>query len=145
MKCVSVGTRGRVFSARSESYATRKMVADYLNLLRIRRLHFLRMWPSGKRGDRNSLKHFGQRSEVRGGGFFFFCRIITWRQPSARMLIVMLTKPAVVVMDCRVRGKRRHLACHNGRLDPVLLIPFPDSVGYFYGEIHGVSGLSLTR
>ncbi len=42
---------------------------------------------------------------------------------------------AVVVMDGRGAWEATTIwHGHDGRLDPVLMIPFPDSVGYFYSE-----------
>src|SRR5437879_13636100 len=42
---------------------------------------------------------------------------------------------AVVVMDGRGAWEATTIwHGHNGRLDPVLTIPFPDSVGHFYSE-----------
>src|SRR5713226_10251587 len=42
---------------------------------------------------------------------------------------------AVVVMDGRGAWEATTIwRGRNGRLDPVLMIPFPDSVGYFYSE-----------
>src|SRR5437867_341431 len=42
---------------------------------------------------------------------------------------------AVVVMDGRGAWEATTIwQAHNGRLDPVLMIPFPDSVGHFYSE-----------
>jgi carbamoyltransferase len=42
---------------------------------------------------------------------------------------------AVVVMDGRGAWEATTIwHGHNGKLDPVLMIPFPDSVGYFYSE-----------
>src|SRR5216684_2269635 len=42
---------------------------------------------------------------------------------------------AVVVMDGRGAWEATTIwHGHNGRLEPVLMIPFPDSVGYFYSE-----------
>ena len=43
---------------------------------------------------------------------------------------------AVVVMDGRGAWEATSIwHGHDGRLDPVLTIPFPDSVGYFYSEL----------
>src|SRR5204863_403512 len=42
---------------------------------------------------------------------------------------------AVVVMDGRGAWEATTIwQGHNGRLDPVLMIPFPDSLGHFYSE-----------
>jgi carbamoyltransferase len=125
--CFGWQTPGAGFRHDMKCYATGQMPATYMNGLNST-LHFLSMWHQG-------------------GGAKRFARI--FGATKARMRFVEhhlahalsaysysgFDDAAVIVMDGRGAWEATSIwHGHGGRLEHILTIPFPDSVGYFYSE-----------
>src|SRR5467141_1335898 len=97
----------------------------YLNVLNSARLYASMAHQNG--GFRPFTNHFGQtRAKMRFVDHHLAHAISAYAYSG-------FDEAAVVVMDGRGAWEATTIwHGHNGRLDPVLMIPFPDSVGYFY-------------
>src|SRR5258706_133659 len=125
--CFGWQTAVPVFRHDLKCYATGKMPLTYLNALNST-LHFLSMWHQ-ESGAKKFAQHFGPtKAKVRFVDHHLAHAISAYAYSG-------FDEAAVVVMDGRGAWEATTIwHGHNGRLDPVLLIPFPDSVGYFYSE-----------
>jgi len=108
-------------------YATGKMPLSYLNGLNST-LHFLSMWHQ-ESGAKKFAQQFGPtKAKMRFVDHHLAHAISAFAYSG-------FEDAAVVVMDGRGAWEATTIwHGRNGRLDPVLMIPFPDSVGYFYSE-----------
>ena len=125
--CFGWQTAGPVFRHDLKCYATGKMPLTYLNGLNST-LHFLSM-----RHQESGAKKFAQQF----GPTKAKARFVDHHLAHAISAYAYsgFEETAVVVMDGRGAWEATTIwRGHNGRLDPVLMIPFPDSVGYFYSE-----------
>src|SRR5690242_3687587 len=125
--CFGWQTAGPVFRHDLKCYATRKMPLTYLSGLNST-LHFLSMWHQ-ESGAKKFAQQFGPtKARMRFVDHHLAHAISTYACSG-------FEDAAVVVMDGRGAWEATTIwHGHNGRLDPVLMIPFPDSVGYFYSE-----------
>src|SRR4030081_3657183 len=103
------------------------MPLTYLNGLNST-LHFLSMWHQ-ESGAKKFAQQFGPtRAKTRFVDHHLAHAISAYAYSG-------FDDAAVVVMDGRGAWEATTIwHGHDGRLDPVLTIPFPDSVGYFYSE-----------
>jgi carbamoyltransferase len=125
--CFGWQAAGAAFRHDLKCYATGKMPATYLNGLNSL-LHFLSMRHQGG-GARRFAQIFGA-TEAR-------MRFVDHHQAHAISAYAYsgFADAAVVVMDGRGAWEATSIwRGHDGRLEHVLTIPFPDSVGYFYSE-----------
>ena len=125
--CFGWQAAGAAFRHDLKCYATGKMPATYLNGLNSL-LHFLSMRHQGG-GARRFAQIFGA-TEAR-------MRFVDHHQAHAISAYAYsgFVDAAVVVMDGRGAWEATSIwRGHDGRLEHVLTIPFPDSVGYFYSE-----------
>ncbi len=125
--CFGWQTAVPVFRHDLKCYATGKMPLTYLNALNST-LHFLSMWHQ-ESGAKKFAQHFGPtKAKVRFVDHHLAHAISAYAYSG-------FDEAAVVVMDGRGAWEATTIwHGHKGRLDPVLMIPFPDSVGYFYSE-----------
>src|SRR5713226_7821832 len=123
--CFGWQTAGPVFRHDLKCYATGKMPLTYLNGLNST-LHFLSMWHQ-KSGAKKFVQQFGpSKAKMRFVDHHLAHAISAYAYSG-------FDEAAVVIMDGRGAWEATTIwHGHNGRLDPVLMIPFPDSVGYFY-------------
>ncbi len=123
--CFGWQTAGPVFRHDLKCYATGKMRLTYLSGLNST-LHFLSMWRQ-ESGAKKFEQQFGPtRAKMRFVNHHLAHAISAYAYSG-------FDEAAVVVMDGRGAWEATTIwRGHNGRLDPVLMIPFPDSVGYFY-------------
>lgn len=123
--CFGWQTAGPVFRHDLKCYATGKMPLTYLNGLNST-LHFLSMWHQ-ESGAKKFAQQFGpSKARMRFVDHHFAHAISAYAYSG-------FDEAAVVIMDGRGAWEATTIwKGHNGRLDPVLMIPFPDSVGYFY-------------
>jgi len=125
--CFGWQTAGPVFRHDLKCYATGKMPLTYLNGLNST-LHFLSMWHQ-ESGAKKFAQQFGPTKAKTRFVDHHLAHAISAYAFSG------FDEAAVVVMDGRGAWEATTIwHGHNGRLDPVLMIPFPDSVGYFYSE-----------
>jgi carbamoyltransferase len=123
--CFGWQTAGPVFRHDLKCYATGKMPLTYLNGLNST-LHFLSMWHQ-ESGAKKFAQQFGPTKAKMGFVDHHLAHAISAYAYSG------FDEAAVVVMDGRGAWEATTIwHGRNGRLDPVLTIPFPDSVGYFY-------------
>ena len=125
--CFGWQTAGPVFRHDLKCYATGKMPLTCLNGLNST-LHFLSMWHQ-ESGAKKFAQQFGPRKAKTRFVDHHLAHAISAYAFSG------FDEAAVVVMDGRGAWEATtiwHGRC--GRLDPVLMIPAPDSVGYFYSE-----------
>jgi len=124
--CFGWQTAGPVFRHDLKCYATGKMPLTYRNGLNSTR-HFLSMWHQ-ESGAKKFAQHFGPtRAKMRFVDHHLAHAISAYAYSG-------FDDAAVVVMDGRGAWEATTIwHGHNGKLAPVLMIPFPDSVGYFYG------------
>jgi carbamoyltransferase len=123
--CFGWQTAGPVFRHDLKSYATGKMPLTYPNGLNST-LHFLSMWHQ-ESGAKKFAQQFGPTMAKMRFVDHHLAHAISAYAYSG------FDEAAVVVMDGRGAWEATTIwHGHNGRLDPVLMIPFPDSVGYFY-------------
>ena len=123
--CFGWQTAGPVFRHDLKCYATGKLPLTYLSGLNST-LHFLSMWHQGS-GAKKFTQRFGlTKAKMRFVDHHLAHAISAYAYSG-------FDEAAVVVMDGRGAWEATTIwRGHNGRLDPVLMIPFPDSVGYFY-------------
>jgi carbamoyltransferase len=125
--CFGWQTPGAAYRHDLKCFASRKMPASYLNGLNST-LHFLSMWHQGG-GAKRFMQHFGP-AKAR-------MRFIDHHLAHALSAYAYsgFDDTAVVVMDGRGAWEATSVwRGRDGRLEHVLTIPFPDSVGYFYSE-----------
>jgi len=125
--CFGWQTAGPVFRHDLKCYATGKMPLTCLNGLNST-LHFLSMWHQ-ESGAKKFAQQFGPTKTKTRFVDHHLAHAISAYAFSG------FDEAAVVVMDGRGAWEATtiwHGRC--GRLDPVLMIPAPDSVGYFYSE-----------
>jgi len=125
--CFGWQTAGAAFRHDLKCYASGKMPATYLNGLNST-LHFMSMWHQ-----EGGAKRFGQifgptKTRMRFVDHHLAHALSAYAYSG-------FEDAAVVVMDGRGAWEATSI-WHgiNGRLDHVLTIPFPDSIGYFYSE-----------
>lgn len=125
--CFGWQTAGPVYRHDLKCYATGKMPLTYLNGLNST-LHFLSMWHQ-QSGAKKFAQQFGPtRAKMRFVDHHLAHAISTYSYSG-------FDDAAVVVMDGRGAWEATTIwRGHGGRLEHVLTIPFPDSVGYFYSE-----------
>ena len=125
--CFGWQTAGPVYRHDLKCYATGKMPLSYLNGLNST-LHFLSMWHQ-ESGAKKFAQQFGPtKAKMRFVDHHLAHAISAFAYSG-------FEDAAVVVMDGRGAWEATTIwRGRNGRLDPVLMIPFPDSVGYFYSE-----------
>jgi len=123
--CFGWQTAGPVFRHDLKCYVTGKMPLNYLNGLNST-LHFLSMWHQ-QSGAKRFVQQFGPtKAKMRFVDHHLAHAISAYAYSG-------FDDAAVVVMDGRGAWEATTIwHGHNGRLDPVLMIPFPDSVGHFY-------------
>jgi carbamoyltransferase len=125
--CFGWQTAGPGFRHDLKCLATGGLPITYLNLLTTT-LHFLSMWHQ-KGGAKKFAQQFGPtKARMRFVDHHLAHAISAYAYSG-------FDDAAVVVMDGRGAWEATTIwHGHNGRLDPVLMIPFPDSVGHFYSE-----------
>jgi carbamoyltransferase len=123
--CFGWQTAGLVFRHDLKCYATGKMPLTYLNGLNST-LHFLSMWHQ-ESGAKKFAQQFGPtKAKMRFVDHHLAHAISAYAYSG-------FDDAAVVVMDGRGAWEATTIwHGRGGRLEPVLMIPFPDSVGYFY-------------
>jgi carbamoyltransferase len=125
--CFGWQTAGPVYRHDLKCYATGKMPLNYLNGLNST-LHFLSMWHQ-ESGAKKFAQQFGPTNAKMRFIDHHLAHAISAYAYSG------FEDAAVVVMDGRGAWEATTIwHGRNGRLDMVLMIPFPDSVGYFYSE-----------
>jgi len=125
--CFGWQAPGAAFRHDLKCYATRKRPATYLNGLNST-LHFLSMWHQDG-GAKNFAQSFGEtKARMRFVGHHAAHAISAYAYSG-------FEEAAVVVMDGRGAWEATSIwHARYGRLEHLLTIPFPDSVGYFYSE-----------
>ncbi len=125
--CFGWQVPGEAFRHDLKCYATGKMPATYLNGLNST-LHFLSMWHQGG-GAKRFAQNFGEtKARMRFVGHHLAHAISAYSYSG-------FDDAAVVVMDGRGAWEATSVwHGHDGQLEHVLTIPFPDSVGLFYSE-----------
>jgi len=123
--CFGWQTAGPVYRHDLKCYATGKMPLSYLNGLNST-LHFLSMWHQ-QSGAKKFAQQFGPtKAKIRFVDHHLAHAISAYAYSG-------FDEAAVVVMDGRGAWEATTIwHGHKGRLDLVLTIPFPDSVGFFY-------------
>jgi carbamoyltransferase len=125
--CFGWQTAGPVFRHDLKCYGTRRMPLTYLSGLNSA-LHFLSMWHQ-ESGAKTFTQQFGATNARMRFVDHHLAHAISAYAYSG------FDESAVVVMDGRGAWEATSIwHGHSGRLDHVLTIPFPDSLGYFYGE-----------
>ena len=125
--CFGWQTAGPVFRHDLKCYATRKMPLTYLSGLNST-LHFLSMWHQ-ESGAKKFAQQFGPtKAKMRFVDHHLAHAISAYAYSG-------FDNAAVVVMDGRGAWEATTIwRGHDGWLDPILMIPFPDSIGHFYSE-----------
>jgi carbamoyltransferase len=125
--CFGWQTAGPGFRHDLKCFASGKMPLTYLNLLTTTS-HFLSMWHQ-KGGAKPFAREFGEgKARMRFVDHHLAHAISAYAYSG-------FDDAAVVVMDGRGASEATSVwRGHAGRLDHVLTIPFPDSVGFFYSE-----------
>jgi carbamoyltransferase len=125
--CFGWQTAGPVYRHDLKCYLTRRMPLTYLNGLNST-LHFLSMWHQ-QSGAKKFAQQFGPtKARMRFVDHHLAHAISAYAYSG-------FDEAAVVVMDGRGAWEATTIwHGRSGRLDPVLMISFPNSVGYFYGE-----------
>jgi len=123
--CFGWQTAGPVYRHDLKCYATGKMPLSYLNGLNST-LHFLSMWHQ-QSGAKKFAQQFGStKAKMRFVDHHLAHAISAYAFSG-------FDEAAVVVMDGRGAWEATTIwHGHSGRLDLVLTIAFPDSVGYFF-------------
>lgn len=125
--CFGWQAPGAAFRHDLKCYATRKMAATYLNGLNST-LYFLSMWHQDG-GAKRFVQNFGETKARKRFVEHHLAHAISAYAYSG------FDEAAVVVMDGRGAWEATSIwRGHDGRVEHVLTIPFPDSVGYFYSE-----------
>src|ERR1700716_1286025 len=131
--CFGWQTAGPVYRHDLKLYALGQRPITYLNVLNSTR-HFASMWHQESGGKRFS-RHFGE-TKVR-------MRFVDHHLSHAISAYAYsgFEDTAVVVMDGRGAWEATSIwHGSGGRLEHVLTIPFPDSVGFFYSEFTAYLG-----
>ena len=125
--CFGWQAAGPVFRHDLKCYATGKMPLTYLNGLNST-LHFLSMWHQ-QSGAKKFAQQFGTtKPQMRFVDHHLAHAISAYSYCG-------FDEAAVVVMDGRGAWEATSIwHGRNGRLEHVLTIPFPDSVGFFYSQ-----------
>ncbi len=125
--CFGWPAPGALFRHDLKCYATGKMPLTYLNGLNST-LYFLSMWHQ-QSGAQQFAQQFGPtKAKMRFVDHHLAHAISAYAYSG-------FEEAAVVVMDGRGAWEATTIwHGHSGRLDPVLTIEFPDSVGHFYSE-----------
>jgi carbamoyltransferase len=125
--CFGWPAPGALFRHDLKCFATRRMLFSYLNLLNSTR-YFASMWHQGG-GARRFTQRFGTvKARMRFVDHHLAHALSSYAYSG-------YSDAAVVVMDGRGAWEATSIwRGHDGRLEHVLTIPFPDSVGYFYSE-----------
>jgi carbamoyltransferase len=125
--CFGWQAAGAAFRHDLKCYATGQMPATYLNGLNST-LHFLSMWHQ-EGGAKRFAQIFGEtKARMRFVEHHLAHAISAYAYSG-------FADAAVVVMDGRGAWEATSIwHGRDGRLEHVLTIPFPDSVGYFYSE-----------
>jgi len=125
--CFGWPVAGAAFRHDLKCYAIGRMPATYTNGLNST-LHFLSMWHQ-EGGAKRFAQHFGEtKARMRFVEHHLAHAISAYAYSG-------FADAAVVVMDGRGAWEATSIwRGHDGRLEHVLTIPFPDSVGYFYSE-----------
>jgi len=131
--CFGWQTAGPVYRHDLKLYALGKWPITYLNVLNSTR-HFASMWHQ-ESGARRFAQHFGAtRVRMRFVDHHFAHAISAYAFSG-------FEDSAVVVMDGRGAWEATSIwHGSKGRLQHVLTIPFPDSVGFFYSEFTAYLG-----
>ena len=131
--CFGWPRAGAAFRHDLRCFATGKMPANYLNVLNST-LHFLSMWHQ-QGGAKRFTQQFGKvKARMRFVDHHLAHAISAYAYSG-------FADSAVVVMDGRGAWEATSIwHGHDGRLDHVLTIPFPDSVGHFYSEFTAYLG-----
>ncbi len=123
--CFGWQTAGPVYRHDLKCYATGKMPLTYLNGLNST-LHFLSMWHQESGANKFAQQFGSTKAKMRFVDHHLAHAISAYAYSG-------FDEAAVVIMDGRGAWEATTIwHGRNGRLDPVLMIPFPDSVGYFY-------------
>jgi carbamoyltransferase len=125
--CFGWPAPGPLFRHDLKCFATRCMPLSYLNLLNSSR-YFASMWHQSG-GAKLFTQRFGRvKARMRFVDHHLAHALSSYAYSG-------YSDAAVVVMDGRGAWEATSIwRGHDGRLDHVLTIPFPDSVGYFYSE-----------
>src|SRR2546430_1583304 len=125
--CFGWQTAGPVYRHDLRSYVSGKMPLTYLNGLNST-LRFLSMWHQ-ESGAKKYTQEFGEsKARMRFVDHHFAHAISAYAYSG-------FADAAVVVMDGRGAWEATSIWWgQDGKLEHVLTIPFPDSVGYFYSE-----------
>lgn len=125
--CFGWQAAGAGFRHDLKCYATGRMPASYANGLSST-LYFLSMWHQ-EGGTKRFAQNFGEtKARMRFVDHHLAHAISAYAYSG-------FEDAAVVVMDGRGAWEATSIwRGHDGRLEHVLTIPFPDSVGYFYSE-----------
>jgi carbamoyltransferase len=125
--CFGWQTAGPVFRHDLKCYASGKMPLTYLNGLNST-LHFLSMWHQ-ESGAKKFVQQFGTtRPRMRFVDHHLAHAISAYGYSG-------FDEAAVVVMDGRGAWEATSIwQGRGGRLEHILTIPFPDSVGFFYSQ-----------
>jgi len=125
--CFGWQTAGPVYRHDLKCYATGKMPLTYLSGLNST-LHFLSMWHQAS-GAKRFAQQFGKtKARMRFVDHHLAHAVSAYAYSG-------FDDAAVVVMDGRGAWEATTIwHGQGGRLEPVLMIPFPNSVGYFYSE-----------
>jgi carbamoyltransferase len=131
--CFGWPCAGAAFRHDLRCFATGKMPANYLNVLNST-LHFLSMWHQ-QGGAKRFTQHFGKvKARMRFVDHHLAHAISAYAYSG-------FADSAVVIMDGRGAWEATSIwHGHDGRLDHVLTIRFPDSVGHFYSEFTAYLG-----
>jgi carbamoyltransferase len=126
--CFGWQTAGPVFRHDLKCYASAKMPLTYLNGLNSTR-HFLSMWHQ-ESGAKRFAQQFGTtKPRMRFVDHHLGHAISAYGYSG-------FDEAAVVVMDGRGAWEATSIwHGHGGRLENILTIPFPDSVGFFYSQL----------
>jgi carbamoyltransferase len=126
--CFGWQTAGPVYRHDLKCYATGKMPVTYLNGLNST-LHFLSMWHQ-ESGAKKFAQQFGPtRAKMRFVDHHLAHAISAYTYSG-------FDDATVAVMDGRGAWEATSIwHGRNGRLEHVLTIPFPDSIGLFYSEL----------
>src|SRR5882724_10952533 len=131
--CFGWPTAGYAFRHDLKCYATGKMPATYLNILNST-LYFLSMWHQ-ESGAKRFTQQFGKtKARMRFVDHHFAHALSAYAYSG-------FDDSAVVVMDGRGAWEATSIwHGRNGRIDPVLTINYPDSIGLFYSEFTAFLG-----
>ncbi|HET7259337.1 MAG TPA: carbamoyltransferase [Candidatus Acidoferrum sp.] len=125
--CFGWQVPGAAFRHDLKCYASGKMPATYLNGLNST-LHFLSMWHQDGGAKRFTQVFGATKARMRFVGHHLAHAISGYAYSG-------FDEAAVIVMDGRGAWEATSIwHGRNGRLEHLLTIPFPDSIGYFYSE-----------